>query len=411
MHAQVMERKTGVDTLSLAERISVRTNAADWLLLTPNIGVEYDIRNTNWNRWSVGVNLRSNWQSSHTYKPGLVYNLSEARLELRNYRRNRQKNYTDTIYYNKNTDSARAEVVRENNGLDPHRWWTARLLSPRRKHIKYPLNTYYRGVYLSHANYSIMLGRKGKQGSAFGLGMTYGIIRPLFEYQNGSSLDFELGISGGIAYTKYDTYRHNRESDCYSVVESKDWHIIPHPVISEIKVGFVYRFGNYPITKKYRWRVDVDTAYQSRVRDKELKKYADRINKENDRKKSAERKVFVKDSIQKAKIKQHKADSIRRIFEKDSIQKAKIAKQFKDSLRKDSIQKAKIENKRLKQVEEALQDSVKAVKQLEKKRDKAKKKEDEEEKKDGDTAFIIKDESDDWLSTFLITEERRRRYV
>ena len=42
MQAQVMEHRTGVDTLSLAERISVRTNAADWMLLTPNIGVEYD---------------------------------------------------------------------------------------------------------------------------------------------------------------------------------------------------------------------------------------------------------------------------------------------------------------------------------------------------------------------------------
>lgn len=409
MQAQVMERKTGVDTLSAAERLSVRTNAADWLMLLPNIGVEYDIRNTNWNRWSVGLNLRSNWQSSHTYRPGIVYNLTGIRAEVRNYRRTRQMNYSKLPVLNEKGDTI--GLATETNGLDPHTNFIGKIFSVRRKKIKYPLNTYYRGLYLSYNDFSLKFASEGKQGSALGIGMTYGFIRPLHEYPNGNSLDFELGISGGIAYTKYDTYRHNRESDCYSVVESKDWHIIPHPVISEIKVGFVYRFGNYPITKKYRWRVDVDTAYQSRVRDKELKKYADRINKENDRKKSAERKVFVKDSIQKAKIKQHKADSIRRIFEKDSIQKAKIAKQFKDSLRKDSIQKAKIENKRLKQVEEALQDSVKAVKQLEKKRDKAKKKEDEEEKKDGDTAFIIKDESDDWLSTFLITEERRRRYV
>jgi len=35
------------------------------------------------------------------------------------------------------------------------------------------------------------------------------------------------------------------------------------PVINDLRVGFVYRLGNYPITKKYRWRYDVDMAYQT----------------------------------------------------------------------------------------------------------------------------------------------------
>lgn len=52
--AQVIETRPYVDTLSTSERISLRTNAVDWLLLVPNIGVEYDVRNLNWNRWTVG---------------------------------------------------------------------------------------------------------------------------------------------------------------------------------------------------------------------------------------------------------------------------------------------------------------------------------------------------------------------
>ena len=87
VRAQVMDTGHKVDTLSTAERLSLRSNAVDWLLLVPNVGIEYDILSTNWNRWSVGLNLRYNWQTSHTYKPGLVYNVAEARLEVRTYYR------------------------------------------------------------------------------------------------------------------------------------------------------------------------------------------------------------------------------------------------------------------------------------------------------------------------------------
>lgn len=402
MQAQVMERKTGVDTLSAAERLSVRTNAADWLMLLPNIGVEYDIRNTNWNRWSVGLNLRSNWQSSHTYRPGIVYNLTGIRAEVRNYRRSRQMEYTDTIY-----DKAGNPVsIESSKGLKPHYWATARFFSTRRKKIKYPLNTYYRGLYLSYNDFSLKFASEGRQGSALGIGMTYGFIRPLHEYPNGNSLDFELGISGGLAYAKYDTYRHDRESDCYSVVESKDWHIIPYPVISEIKVGFVYRFGNYPITKKYRWRYDVDIPYQDKYDSTTLAK-------ENWRKYE---KQHTADSIRDAKLEKHRTDSINKAIKKAGKLKAKLAEQLRDSLRKDSIQKAKIENKRLKQVEDALQDSIKMAKRLEEKRNKTKKKEEEDNEKktekdaSKDSALNPNGERKRQLD-IAMTNERKRRWT
>lgn len=231
-----------VDTLSTAERLSLRSNAVDWLLLVPNIGVEYDIFSTNWNRWSVGLNLRYNWQSSHTYKPGLVYNVAEARLEVRNY-------YRIRVFSSPSVEEKK------------HIW--ERVVSPRRAESKHPTTTYYRGAFVAYNNYSMKFGTEGKQGNAIIGGVMWGMIKPLYQFTSGNSLDLEFAASAGVAYAKYDTYTHDRMDDCYPVTATGKTTIMP--VINELRVGFVYRFGNYPITRKYRWRYDVDIPYQERM--------------------------------------------------------------------------------------------------------------------------------------------------
>ena len=231
-----------VDTLSTVERLSLRSNAVDWLLLVPNVGIEYDIFSTNWNRWSVGLNLRYNWETSHTYKPGIVYNVAEARLEVRNYYRIR---------------------VFDGKFIEPkkHKW--ERVVSPRRAESKHPTTTFYRGAFIAYNNYSLKLGTEGKQGNAIIAGGMCGMIKPMYEFSNGNSLDLEFAASAGVAYAKYDTYTHDRLDDCYPVESTGKTAILP--VINELRVGFVYRFGSYPITKKYRWRYDVDLDYQERL--------------------------------------------------------------------------------------------------------------------------------------------------
>ena len=231
-----------VDTLSTTERLSLRSNAVDWLLLVPNVGIEYDIFSTNWNRWSVGLNLRYNWETSHTYKPGIVYNVAEARLEVRNY-------YRIRVFDGKFI------------GPKKHKW--ERVVSPRRAESKHPTTTYYRGAFIAYNNYSLKLGTEGKQGNAIIAGGMCGMIKPMYEFSNGNSLDLEFAASAGVAYAKYDTYTHDRLDDCYPVESTGKTAILP--VISELRVGFVYRFGSYPITKKYRWRYDVDLDYQERL--------------------------------------------------------------------------------------------------------------------------------------------------
>lgn len=257
--AQVIETRRRVDTLALAERIAVRTNMIDWTLLIPNAGVEFDILNTNWNRWTVGLNLRYNWQSDHTFSSGLVYDVKEIRMEFRNYWRFRELN--------------------DKNGILPHDRFIDRLFSCRRTRVRHPLITYYRGLYLAYSGFSIKLGKYGKQGNDIYLGFTYGMVRPLYEFGNGNTLDFEAGVSAGIAYRKYDKYVHDRESNCYPLVEKGRTSMVPS--INELRVGFVYRFGKYPILKKYRWRIETDAAYIDSMRSMQQIMETERQNKIN----------------------------------------------------------------------------------------------------------------------------------
>lgn len=260
VRSQIMDTRVGVDTLTLAERISVRTNMADWVLLTPNIGFEFDVRSTNWNRWTAGVNLRYNWQTEHTYTPGIVYNIAEIKGEFRNYWRTRE--------------------IDEKNGVMRHTGFIDRLFSCRRTRVKHPTTTYYRGLYAAYSDYSVKLGKYGYQGNAVSFGFTYGIVKPMYLFRNGNTLDFELGISAGAAYTKYDKYVLDRDNDCYAVVEPSQTKVVP--VINDIRLGLVYRFGNYPITKKYRWRIETDAAYIDTVNAMNLEMERMRANLQND---------------------------------------------------------------------------------------------------------------------------------
>lgn len=56
---------------------------------------------------------------------------------------------------------------------------------------------------------------------------------------------------------------HDRESDCYPIIESKPAAILP--MIDDIRVGLVYRLGRAPVLSKYRYRRDIDVAYDDRL--------------------------------------------------------------------------------------------------------------------------------------------------
>ena len=250
-----MERgqKYAPDTLSFADRISVNTNAVDWLLLLPNIGVEFDIRPEEWNRWTLGLKVRGNWQTSHTFKPAQVYNLIEAKMEARHYYRLR----TSNKYFR--TPGKRNYVARAYSNV-------------RDSIVRHPNITYYHGGYLAFSNYSMkLLGSTGHQGNAISGGLLFGMVKPLYQFANGHSLDLDMGFSAGLCFTKADEYGYDSESNCYPLVEkAKGWQLVPFPVIDDVHVAFIYRFGDgkHMLTKKYRDRYDVDEVYRNAWHDR-----------------------------------------------------------------------------------------------------------------------------------------------
>lgn len=288
--AQIFESKTGVDTLTFAERISLRTNAVDKTLLTPNLGVEFDVKSTNWNRWAVGLTLKTKWNTPATFKNRVFYNITEVRADFRNYWRTRQIN----------------------NKVPAHTGFIDRLFSCRRRVVKHPKTTYYRGAYMSFSDFSIKFGREGHQGKALSAGITYGIIKPLYAFRTGNTLDLDLGFDAGFVAVNSEKFIYNRADNCYTRTKQGSWKVVPFPMPTAARVGFVYRFGSYPITKKYRWRYDADAQYQYRVDSIANQRVVDAINQHNrDSVESVIYKEFwqVYDSV--AVVNSAKADSMR----------------------------------------------------------------------------------------------------
>ena len=233
-----------LDSLTFSDRLSFRTNGFDWMMLLANVGIEYDLGRYNWSRNAIGLNVRGNWNTKHTYNPGLVYNLMEVRAEFRNYWHTRKTT----------------------NDLGPHRHTYEKILSGRRRRPKHPRTTWYRGGYLAYDDYSFLFGKEGVQGTAYTLGFQYGVIRPLYIFPSGKSVDLDFGFSAGFCLTQYEKYGYDSQTATYPRTEEKTGlKIVPFPVLTEARVGLVYRVGKANVYTKYRWRYDVDLKYQEKV--------------------------------------------------------------------------------------------------------------------------------------------------
>ena len=355
------QQKAVPDTLTFAERFSISTNAFDWLILLPNISVEYDIRPEEWNKWAVGFKLRGNWKTwnKEGFKPAQVYNLIEGRFEVRNYFRTRIVNAENAKYFPK-----------------PEGFFKKLLTNRRDSVVKHPNLTYYRGGYVSFSKYSFRLfSATGHQGIAAQAGVLFGIVRPLYQFANGNSMDLDLGISGGVCFTKADEYGYDRENNCYPIQKRNGWQIVPYPVINEARVAFVYRFGDGSnmITHKYRDRYDVDeayrTAHQNRIDsllDAQARQAAeDKVinalyhqfdsvynmvyqNKLNEYQRQEAEKKAAEKAAQEAIVK-HKKDSIAAIA--TAAKNAKLAAKLAEKNAKDSVAAA----------QKAMKDSISAA--------------------------------------------------
>ena len=236
-----------LDTLSMANRVAFRTNGVDWLMLVPNLGVEVDVKNNNWSRWSIGVSGRYNWTTSHTFKHPLVWDEQGVRLELRNYWRTRKI---------------------DGRAVKRHTRWYDKLFSQRRMEQRHPLTTYYRGYFVSFDKYAyrFSFNEDGRRGKNILVGMSYGIVRPIYKFSDGSSIDVDFGISAGWGLESYSKFKYSREFDSYLITSvNSRWKPMKYPVVNEIRAGFVYRIGRKSVYEKHRFRYDVDANYRAKI--------------------------------------------------------------------------------------------------------------------------------------------------
>lgn len=204
--AKVSDRITGID------RWSFRANALELLCTVPNFNVEFDVSSSPYNRWSLGLTAKYNWDTWHSVPPTLVFNMFEIRPEFRKWFRMKPKEGND---------------------------------KPTRE------RAFFLGGYASGGTYSIKPGKYGIQGPLFGAGALFGYDFPLYTYRH-FAIDFELGVAAGLAVTSYDGYTMNRSNTDYIEApgKSKGWHLCPFPVLSEVKACFVFR--TLSIKEKYK---------------------------------------------------------------------------------------------------------------------------------------------------------------
>ena len=119
------------------------------------------------------------------------------------------------------------------------------------------------------------MSKYGHQGIAVSGGVTYGCIKPLFQFASGNSIDLEMGVDVGLVLARDEKFALDEDDKCYTRASYRKVKMVPFPVPTEARLGLVYRLGDYPITKKYRWRQDVDMAYLDTL-------IAERTRREND---------------------------------------------------------------------------------------------------------------------------------
>lgn len=204
--------KANSDKIFGIDRWSFRVNALELLCTVPNLNAEFDISSSPYNRWTLGLTAKYDWNTWHSVPPSHVFNMFEIRPEFRKWFRMKPK-------------EGSKDPVKE--------------------------RAYFIGGYVSGGTYSIKPGKYGIQGPLFSVGALFGYDFPLYTYRH-FAIDFELGAAAGVGVTSYTGYSMNRSSTDFveAPEHSKGWHVCPFPVLSEIKACLVFR--TLSIKEKYK---------------------------------------------------------------------------------------------------------------------------------------------------------------
>ena len=237
------------DSLSFVDRLAIHTNGIGWALLTPNVAVEYDLVRNEYEKISLLLSGRYNWNSTEKNASRYVYNILGLRTEARWYFRTRKRRDWEK------------DMVSSADGWFARMQMSSRFIKARKNPKVY--RAYYVGPYVAYDNFSLKLGATGKQGMMIGAGVTAGYTAPMYIYNNGNSIDFEIGASVGLHYADYDKYGYNSGDRCY-VSKGKKSGVVPCPMLSDVRLALVYRFN--PIK-------DQIVAYDEQALDEEERIY------------------------------------------------------------------------------------------------------------------------------------------
>ena len=198
--------------LTTGQRFSFRTNTVDWVLMTPNASIGFDLGSSPYSRMAMIVSGKYNWNTNPDTKTYHVYDILEGKVEVRKYYHTQQRNA-------------------------PYEGFE-KFFSPKRMNPRF-WRAYYWGIYAAYTDLNLKLNSTGYKGTAIHGGVSFGMERSLFTYKE-SCLDLEVGASAGVAYWDGSKYRLDKANNCY---ETKGEYKKVLPVISEVRVALVYRFG------------------------------------------------------------------------------------------------------------------------------------------------------------------------
>lgn len=339
---------------NMLKRFSIHTNVVDWVTLVPNIGIEFDLKGTPRNNYSVSLFGKFNGNSRHG---SLVYNVNAVRVEVRKYWRTgkygKQRAYhedfeklytvTNSIYYNADSlagysyyvdtlgraakavgvsmESIRAtsdmtqeqkdalDFADDSLGIKKHRFrsWYYNTYNKVRRNVtsgrtlENPRNwrAYYLGVWVGMDNWSISLTGKGKQGNGIGAGIVGGYTLPLLpqKFPREGSLDLDLGIAVGWKAVKYDAYVYESSTLHYVLDPAnsrRTWGVVPYPIVQDLHVSLVWRFR----------------GIKSKVDKSLIDDYEKRVSRFNERKNAEETKYINIQQRRKEILEQIKARSV-----------------------------------------------------------------------------------------------------
>ena len=274
------------------QRFSLRTNTVDWALMTPNASVGFDLGSSPYSRMAMIVSGKYNWNTNPDTKTYHVYDILEGKVEVRKYYHTQQRNA-------------------------PYEGFE-KFFSPKRMNPRF-WRAYYWGIYAAYTDLNLKLNSTGYKGTAIHGGVSFGMERSLFTYKE-SCLDLEVGASAGVAYWDGSKYRLDKANNCY---ETKGEYKKVLPVISEVRVALVYRFGP---SAKNRYLYDQVKGIQR----EDAKLEREKLKAE---KKAAQKaKDTEKDAVQKAKKEaeaaQKKARKEKKVNKKKADYQEKMDKKY-----------------------------------------------------------------------------------